>query len=288
MRLQPECLPCTLRQAIKAVRLAGREELAWPAMRLALEVLREEASPEVSPPWLAQRLQRRVRALLGGEDPYAEVKRRSNRALLARYAELRRWAEAAGDPLLGALRLAGAANALDVATREELPSVEEVLERAREAAVPDGSWRAFLEALGAARSLLYVGDNAGEVVLDRLLLEAIAARRPGIRLRFLVRGAPVLNDVTAEDAAAVGMSGVAEVVSSGSDLPAFSPRECEAAALRAYRDSDMILAKGQGNFEALHEERRPVWFLFQVKCPVVARAVGQPLGRVVLLAPRGC
>jgi hypothetical protein len=137
----------------------------------------------------------------------------------------------------------------------------------------------FLQAVAQARSILYLADNAGEIACDRLLIEQL----PMERVTLAVRGAPVLNDATRADAQAVGLEAMVEVIDNGSDAPGTILDDCSPEFRDRFAESDMIIAKGQGNFESLSDQKGNLFFLFKVKCPMVAERIKQPMGMHVLM-----
>jgi uncharacterized protein with ATP-grasp and redox domains len=159
--------------------------------------------------------------------------------------------------------------------------VREAIGRAFEAPF-SGDVEEFRRGVHEARRILYLADNAGEIVLDRLLIEQL----PKERVVLAVRGRPVINDATMMDAQSAGLSGLVEVIDNGSDVPGTAVAECSAAFQGRFAEADLIIAKGQGNFETLSEEPANIFFLFKVKCPVVSSHVGLPVGTHVLLHAR--
>jgi uncharacterized protein with ATP-grasp and redox domains len=135
--------------------------------------------------------------------------------------------------------------------------------------------------LDASRRILYLGDNAGEIVFDRLLIEELQKAKE-TEIYFVVRERPVINDATLDDALATGMDRVARVVSSGSDAPATILSQCSSDILKLYYSADLIIAKGQGNYESLEGEKGNIFFLLRVKCPVVAKLLNVEFGNAVL------
>jgi uncharacterized protein with ATP-grasp and redox domains len=142
-------------------------------------------------------------------------------------------------------------------------------------AIDDGM--AFREALARADRALYLADNAGETVFDRALIEWL-----DVPVTYVVKGGPTLNDATVEDALAAGLDRVAEVVSNGTDAPGTILARCSEEFRRLYDEAELVIAKGQGNYETLSEEGPKVFFLLQAKCPVMARDAGVPVGSIVL------
>ena len=139
-------------------------------------------------------------------------------------------------------------------------------------------------ALKSARTLLVLGDNCGEIAMDRLLIETIHALYPQVKVRYGVRGAATVNDVTYEDAAAVGMEEVAEVIDNGDGLLTTLLCRASEAFLRDFYAADVVIAKGMGNYEGLYKcDRSNIWFLMIAKCSVVARRSGSPKGSILCI-----
>ncbi len=279
MRTAPDCIPCLLRQTLAAARLATADPAAQERfVHQALGVIAALEPPQ-SPPEVAQTIQRLLRRATGVSDPYREAKRRFTRIALDLLPGLATAVREASDPLAAAVRLAIAGNVIDLGARSDLGEAEVRATILGALAEPlAGDLEEFRWAVGGARRILYLTDNAGEIVLDRLLLEQL----PAGRVTVAVRGAPVLNDATREDAAASGVGALAEVIDNGSDAPGTLLADCSADFQRRFRAADVIVAKGQGNFESLSDTAPGVFFLFMVKCPPVAAQVGQPVGSRML------
>ncbi len=233
-----------------------------------------------SPPWMGQQIHRLLREATGNPDPYREVKKRSNTLTLGMYPALKAQVRASADPFVAAVRLAIAGNVIDFGCRNHL-SDDEVRREIKEAM--DGSLdhvavADLRRAVEVADDILYLADNAGEIVLDRLLIEEL----PANRVTVVVRGGPVINDATREDAEAAGLSGVAPVTDNGSDVPGTIPASCSPTFRSRFEKCDLVIAKGQGNYETLGGEDRNIFFLFKAKCPVIARDVGCDLGQMVV------
>ncbi len=279
MRTYLDCLPCFLRQALDAARRATRDE------KLQRDVLNRVASifPGLplygTPIELGREIHGLVREVTGVDDPYREAKRSSNDQVIALLPEIRRIVEASTDRLRTVLELAAAGNAIDLAIHSRV-DVRRAMEHALEDQGGMVDYPLLLERLQSADDVLYVGDNAGEIVFDKLVVAQLVER--GKRVTFVVRGRPILNDATIEDARYVGMDDVAEVMASGSDGPGTALALCTPQFVDRFQRAGLILCKGQGNFEGLSGEDAPLFFLLQVKCPVVADELGVRIGRIVL------
>ncbi len=278
-----ECIPCFARQALEAARFVTDDVSVHE--RIMRDVLHSAAEMDLAqcPAAVAQRIHRQLRQLTGVDDPYRPVKDRFSRMALDMLPQLSARVREAADPLVMALRLAIAGNVIDLGVNGGL--TEEEARHAVAGAMDDpfhGDVDAFRDAVANARSILYLADNAGEIVLDRLLIE----RMPTERVTVAVRGRPILNDATMADAEAAGLRDLVEVIDNGSDAPGTILSDCSSSFLRRFAQADLVIAKGQGNFETLNDETGNIYFLFKAKCPVIADHIGLPIGTHVAMLGR--
>lgn len=277
-----DCVPCFLRQSLEAARNVTPDVGIHES--ILREVLRMAADLDLDrpPPFVVQAIHRRLRDLTGVRDPYLAAKTRFNDLALAVLPKLRETVRGAADPLLAAARLAVAANAIDMGASSALSENDVLMAlRGLPEEEPHGEWAGFLAATAGATDILYLADNAGEIAVDRLVIELLGPER----VTVVVRGAPVLNDAAMDDARQVGMHELVSVIDSGSDAPGTILSDCSVAFQRRFHRADLIVAKGQGNFETLSGTRSDIAYWFKVKCPVVARQVGLPVGTHALLPP---
>jgi uncharacterized protein with ATP-grasp and redox domains len=279
-----DCIPCLLRQSLQAARDATPD--ARIHERVVRDVLRMTADLDLGlpPPFVSQATNRRLREVTGVKDPYQEVKKTFNRLALEALPELAARVRQAPDPLLAAVRCAIGANALDVGVMASIVEAD-LREALRESAQEPvgGDLEEFRQAVLDAKEILYLADNAGEIAVDRLLVEELGPER----VTLAVRGAPVLNDATLADAREVGMGNLVEVIDNGSDAPGTILSDCSEAFRQRFEGADLIIAKGQGNFETLSGAKRRIAFLFKVKCPVVSWQVGLAVGSRALVCVDG-
>jgi len=232
-----------------------------------------------SPPVMAQRIHRIIRETTGNPDPYREVKHRFNRLALDLYPELKARVNQSANPMEAAVRLAIAGNVIDSGVNGDIDETH--VRAAVGSAFTEplvGNLEEFAEALSTADKILYLADNAGEIVFDRLLIE----RLPPGRVTVAVRGAPVLNDATRADAEFAGLTDLVEVIDNGSDAPGTILDDCSEAFRDRFSDADLVIAKGQGNYETLSEVEKDIFILLKVKCPVIAADIGCPLDSFIL------
>ncbi len=274
MRTTADCLPCLLRQVLFASRTAGASGPALAAIVREAAGLIATMNPCLSPPENAAPLYRLVAQRTGTADPFARLKRESNEQAAAMTRAIRRQLARDGDPLRTALLLATAGNVMDHGSPHGIDPAG-FLARCRQAPLALDDTGALLADLAPAGSVLLLADNCGEVLFDALLLELLA----GKRVWLAVKSRPVINDVTEADALALGLDRVAEVVANGTGIPGTALHRCTPAFTQIFHQAEVVISKGQGNFETLCDTGRRLYFLFTVKCPVVARDLGKRTGR---------
>ena len=230
-----------------------------------------------SVPVLSRELYRLFRERSGVADPYEQIKYESNTRLLGEYASFREMIDRSDDPFETALRLAVAGNIIDYGVSDH-HDLEETMLKVLESPFAINDVERLRRRLAEARTVLYLGDNAGEIVFDKLFIETF--RHPNIW--FAVRGAPVINDATRRDATQVGMEEVAQVIDNGYDAPSTLPEQCSPTFQQLYNDADLVISKGQGNLEGLIDAPRgDIYFLLMVKCDVIADRLGVAKGSFV-------
>lgn len=237
-----------------------------------------DSEENLSSPGIQRALQHKLRELTGVADPYYKEKQQSNRIAFKLYDVWKPKVLASDDPFNLALRLAIAGNIMDYGVDHEF-DVQKTIRMALHAYFAIDHSSRLKQRMKEAKSILYLGDNAGEIVFDKLFIETIS--HPNVI--FAVKDAPILNDVTFNDAEDSGMNEVAEVISNGYDASSTLLDKCSKEFLEVYHKADLIISKGQGNLEGLIDEKDPrIFFLFMVKCDVIAERVGVEKGSLVV------
>ena len=285
MRTYLDCIPCFFVQALKAARITGADENMQKKILDEVSKLVPEFPLESTPPEMGRIIYQSVNKLTGNEDPFREIKKDSNQLILNLYPKLKMMVENSKDRVLTAIRLATAGNIIDYGTPTSFDIEKEVANCLKsDFAVFD--YPEFKQALDNAESILYLGDNAGEIVFDKLLIEELQKE-----IIYVVRNKPIINDVLIEDAHDCGIDKIARVISNGSDAPGTVLKLCSEEFLEIYHKAPLIVSKGQGNFETLSEDRAPIFFLLKVKCPVIAEDIGCEVNDMILksnlLTPSG-
>ena len=283
MRTYLECVPCFVRQALDATRMVTSDASVHERVLRATLRLATDMPFDRPPPWMGQRIHRLLREATGNPDPYREVKRQSNALAWALYPSLKERVRASQDPFATAVRLAIAGNVIDFGCKSAVSDddVHQAIEDALNDPLDPDAVQDLRRAIGKSDDILYLADNAGEIVFDRLLLEEM----PTDRVTVVVKGSPAINDAMREDAEAAGLTSLVAVMDNGSDVPGTIPEECSDAFQARFERCDLIIAKGQGNYETLNGVDRNVFFLFKAKCPIVAREIGCEVGQIVVSRP---
>jgi uncharacterized protein with ATP-grasp and redox domains len=283
MRTNLDCFPCFLRQALEAARMVTQNEGIQRKVLSSVFSILSNVSVHMTPVEIAHLVHLRVKSITGDYDPYKEAKKKQNELALRYESILSAQIAEMSNPLKGAMMFSAAGNAIDLAPNCAVP---DIYRRYMEMIGKGFAWddyELFLKKLVRSKSLVYLGDNAGEIVWDKLLIEELLDDFD-VEITYAVRGFPILNDVTMEDAHFVGLDKVVKVVSNGFDAPGILLDRCSEEFLKHYKTSDLILSKGQGNYESLSEEHHPIFFLLNVKCPVIAEDIHCNVGDLVLKA----
>ena len=270
MKTSIDCLPCFLKQTVIALRQWGGDEKTHQKVFRDVLGIMQDADMSKPPAYTTTFIHRKIRDGID-RDPFEKIKKEFNALALALYPSLRNRVKASPDPLWTASRLAIAGNIIDFGIFTSI-DIEKSIAQALRNEIAVDAFASFREDLMATEEVLYLLDNAGEIVFDRLLIEEL--KEAGKRVTAVVKGSAVLNDVTWEDAVQAGLSGVCEVIDNGSDaigtiLPWTSPD-----FRKHFENAALIISKGQGNFETLFGTEKKTYFLFQSKCDVVSQELG--------------
>ncbi len=274
MKTRLDCLSCFLNMTLSGVRSARPgEDAVHEQVVKAWAAGFSQADLEKSPPELAGQFFRESSHLMGGIDIFKKAKDEANSRVLELLPEIRQMVLDSEEPLLAALGVSIIGNYMDCAVADEFDWEDELEHLERD--IDPALFKEFLNRIDNSGNLLILGDNAGEIGLDTILVSLMRDR--GIEVTYAVRGARILNDATIEDAETVGMTDVCEVVTSGVDTPGTVLSRCSGEFLQRLEKAGTVLSKGQGNFEALWGNFPGIYYAFKVKCPVVAEVTGSPV-----------
>lgn len=281
MRTFYECLPCFVNQAIFSLKRCNATDEQFRTTIRSVFCVLAGIDFNTTPPETAQKIYRIITRATGISDPFAEEKKHYNGLAADILSFMKERVSKQQDQFAAKVKLAIAANIIDFGKNPNLTrnDVLACFEKALETSIDENALSGLLQAINHSKKILYLCDNAGEIVFDRLLIEEIQFKK----ITCAVKAKPVINDATMEDAETVGLSDLVKTISNGSDAPGTLLKECSREFRTVFDESDLIISKGQGNFETLSgtTEKR-IFYLLQVKCPVIARDIGYPVGAFVI------
>ena len=270
MKLYLECIPCYIRQALDAAKMVTDDKKIMECLlKESLKAASEFNSGSMG--LLTQaKIQRILKEILPNSDPYIEIKKKFNLICLELEEKLKIIIKESADTFETSLRISLAGNIIDFGPRQTLNKkiILNAIKKAQHQNLDKIKIKLLRKNISNSKKILFIGDNAGEIVLDKIFIEKL----PKKKITYVVRGGPALNDSTIEDAEMVGMTKIVRVITTGLDMPAAFLPLCSREFLNEYKKSDLIIAKGQGNYEALIDEEKNIFFLLKIKCPVIAES----------------
>ncbi len=277
MHISLDCIPCIVNSFLRLLNTGLLpENEKEPAMRRVLQFL-STADYQKSPPALGREMHRLIRSILNNPDPYKDVKVKYNKLMLDMLPRLKAMVDNASDPFNTALRLAMAGNVIDFGPQNRL-DIMDTIERVVHAELVIDHSKFLKTDLLNAEKILYVGDNCGEIILDKLLVDTIGHQS----MTFAVRGSPVLNDATLEDAHMVGLDQNTRLVTTGDDSPGAVWETASDEFQQELKSADVVMAKGQGNLEGLIDVQAPIYYILVVKCDLIGSRIGARTGDFVI------
>jgi len=281
MKATTDCVACIFRQALNTGRLLTGDPAVHLRILKKVAAWVQKLSLNNSPAIISKPVYLFAASITGMKDPYARMKKQTNSAALKLLPELRKFILKSADPLDAAIHVAVAGNIIDMGIGHSFDftkSTREILGIMKER-LAISALAAFRKELKPGRRLLYLGDNAGEIVFDRLLVEQIL--KTGTEITFAVKSGPIINDATMQDARTAGLTKLVKVITTGGNDVGVDWTNVSKEFRKAVRDADVILAKGHGNFETCDDRPENFFFLLKTKCEVVARELGVQYGDLV-------
>lgn len=285
MKTYLDCIPCFLTQSLEAARMTGVDKKVQEKVLKKVMNYLESVDFDSSPPEISREVHHLIRETTGCKDPYKKVKEHSNRMAKKEYDHLKKLVKEDEDPLLMSVKLAIVGNVVDFGTSNRF-ELEEMIDKATGKDFVDDAFPRFKEVVDEAGNILYLADNTGEVFFDKILIEEIKRLYPKKKIFYVVKKNPIINDVTREDAEYADIDKLAEIIygDKNQDIsaPGFVLRYTSDEFQELLKTSDMVISKGQGNYESLSDLEREVFFLLMVKCPLVSREINVDIANLVL------
>ncbi len=267
LRFNSQCVECILGKFLRKVPEGTDEVTKLDYARKLLKII-ADADNNVSAPEIVAMATALKNDMFGFSDDFAEIKRYFNDLMLSKEKEFRASIENSAEPFETAVKFALLGNYIDFGAMYSVSEekLNELIETVETAELDKREFEHFLSDLEKAKTLVYLTDNCGEIVLDKLLVEQLKQRYPHISIKVIVRGQPVLNDATEEDAAQVGLFDVTTVINNGTDIAGTCIEKLSDEARSLVENADVIISKGQGNFETLRHSGLNIYYIFLCKC----------------------
>jgi len=279
MKAFPECKPCIMRQTREVAEMLKLSKDKKEVLLTEIEALLGGLDiSNLNPPEITNIAHLKIKELTGTDDLYRSVKKKFNKIALDLSPGLKEIVKSSKDPLDAAVRLSIAGNVIDFGANSNF-NIEETIEEVAHKKFAIDDYPRFKKLLPGAENILYIGDNAGEIVFDKLLIEEL---NKTAKVVFAVKSSPVLNDVLMEDAREVSMTEIAKVIESGSIHAGTDLKIATEEFMRFYKNADFVIAKGQGNLETLDDRNREIFYLLKFKCLYLAKAYKVGYGDIVL------
>lgn len=277
IRLNEECINCIISKYLKDYPDDAGDEARLSYIQGVLKIL-SEAKMSESAPELVEKVSLLHEKIFGAEKDFSEIKKHFNNLVMSLEDEIYSKIQADNNVVKAALKYSMMGNYIDFGVVENVDEKKlmEFLDKAPEMDINDAEFEQFEKELKSARKMVFLTDNCGEVVLDKLLIKAICSRFPNLNVEVIVRGLPVLNDATLEDAKQVRLSDIASVSDNGTAIAGTCLERISTSSRQKIDEADLILAKGQGNYETLRFCKKNVYYAFMCKCRMFAEKFGVP------------
>lgn len=241
-------------------------------------VLKELSSydNDTTSPFLTAKIMRMLEEKVGDEDLFLEEKKEYNEKMLSIEGDIWNRIDNSEDKLLAGLKYAMVGNFIDFGAMDEVDDdiLGEIIDTALEQEVDTKLYNELKSEISEGRRLCYLADNAGEIVFDKLFIRAIKEFNEDIDIDIVVRGEPTLNDVTEEEALKVGLDEYGKIVQNGTNIPGTDIRAVNQETIKSMDESDLIISKGQGNFETLFGCGKNIYYIFLCKCDIFVEKFG--------------
>lgn len=269
------CISCILKKQEKLIRDFSDEDKKSQYINRVLEILRKHGQTESSP-WLAEKINQLYEECWGEGEDYTVTKQRYNQLLLSKEKEILSCINNSNDCIRECIKYVSAGNYIDFSAVDNVNehTLDELLQKVNEENISEIEYFNFKRDLEQAKKLVYVTDNCGEILLDKIFIKCIEDQYPKLKITVIVRGQNVINDATIEDAKQVGLTDIVTCIGNGNGAPGTVIKLLSEEAKQALLEADMIISKGQGNFESLFGEGLNPYYIFLCKCELFVRRFG--------------
>jgi hypothetical protein len=279
--MELDCLPCICRQTLESARMVTEDaDIQKEIMKKYAQIIPEAVDKDISAPELAAEIQAYIKKISGNKDPYKKLKEKNLKEVALILDLVKNEIEQAEDSFLAALLMAAMGNSIDAGVSLDV-EIEENIERALKNSFKINDYQKFLNQIESAKKMLFIADNTGEALFDKLLLEKL--KNFDLEITYAVREVPILNDITKKEALEIGIDEYADIISNGSRAPGMLMQTATPEFLKAYKEADIVLSKGQGNLEGLYQEEENIYYLLKAKCELIAKILDVEVGDFIFI-----
>ncbi len=283
MNMKPDCLVCLFNQTLRVTKALNCDDRCSKEVLDKAAIVISKFDLNMTPPEAAAILYPKISEVVGKEDVYEAKKIESTNRAFEFLDFVLEKINSSKDDVDAALRAAVAGNVIDFAT-EVMFDIKNEIETIFEADFAIDEKSLFKQKLKNAKTLMVIGDNVGEHVFDKVMMEILFDFNPNLDIYYVVRGKPIINDVTVSDAKSIDIDKIAQIVDSGVDTPGFVYERANEETKKLFNEADLILAKGMGNYECMEQIKDDrIFYLFKVKCSVVANKIGKKIGDLICM-----
>lgn len=271
-----DCIPCFLKQALYAARLTGASPLVQKEILDRVALLLPSLDLSLTPPENSIAIYELISRITDCADPFFDLKQESNLLALGMRNKIREIIKETDHPLLTSIKFSIAGNIIDYGAHQNF-DIRQTIDNCLAKKLAINDFDKLVNDLETAENILYLCDNSGEIVFDSLVVEELKTK-----VTFAVKEKPIINDALQEDALTCGLDKLGDIISNGTSCPGTPLRKCSTEFQRKFSKADLIISKGQGNFETLSEIAAPIYFLLTVKCPVIANHINDITGNDIV------
>ena len=281
MTIDEECVGCIVNQSVRVADAIKADKELKQELTLHVENLSKDFSYKDTPPEIASYVYEDLARLANKDDLYDEVKKASTKKALSFKPLLEEKLKNSDNKLLTATKIAVAGNVIDLAAQVEF-DLEDELDKIFHTEFTHDDFKVFEKKIKTSKKILVIGDNVGEHIFDYMFIETLQKLAPHVEIYYMVRGTPIINDVTMLEAKEVGFDKLCKLVDSGVNTPGFVYNRATKYSQKLFDEVDLVVSKGMGNYECLSpSHRKDICFLLKVKCNVVARSLGKEVGDII-------
>lgn len=281
MTIDKECIGCIINQSVRVADAIGASPDLKDKLISHVQTLSKDFSFKHNPPEIASYVYEDMAKIANKKDLYDQVKALSTKKALSFVPLLKEKLSSSNNKLLTATKIAVAGNVIDLAAQVEF-DLEEELNKIFDTPFAYDDFYMLEEKLNSCKTVLVIGDNVGEHIFDYLFIQTLKEISPHVKFSYMVRGNPIINDVTMIEAKEAGFDELCELVDSGVNTPGFTYNRANLYSKELFDSADLVVSKGMGNYECMSpSHRKNICFLLKVKCSVVANSLGKEIGDIV-------